>query len=428
MTFKKIWRTDLQAQILSKKDDLKKDVVIVTSVMKCYAFKDHIAVRDLLEVEICQKRLLKDPSPIGRIANKEYTLLFDHITFASGEELLSALPDFKATKEELFEIWRKSTESGLNGPKVYVKTLFTLPSIKLEDDNEVVTPVITVIELVESKVDNYLMFTDNSTFIRNMQDFVLKINGEFVVDGSTGERIYRIPRTQFIEDNPKDIFIKNKVLESEFSERVNKANTLEKATEIFEEYKNGSYLFFDTETTGLPKNWNASVTDLDNWPRLVQLAYLFYDKNGNRITGGSFIIKPQGFQISAEVSKVHRISHYKALTEGREIKEVLQEFYGLLNKAEFLVAHNIAFDEKIMGAEFLRANYKYPFSEKKKICTMKSSTDYCAISGAFGYKYPKLSDLYFKLFRESLNEAHDASVDIEATAKCFWALRRLDKI
>jgi len=29
------------------------------------------------------------------------------------------------------------------------------------------------------------------------------------------------------------------------------------------------YLFFDTETTGLPRNWKAPVTDLDNWPRMV---------------------------------------------------------------------------------------------------------------------------------------------------------------
>ncbi len=32
------------------------------------------------------------------------------------------------------------------------------------------------------------------------------------------------------------------------------------------------YLIFDTETTGLPKNYNAPLTDADNWPRLVQLA------------------------------------------------------------------------------------------------------------------------------------------------------------
>ena len=24
--------------------------------------------------------------------------------------------------------------------------------------------------------------------------------------------------------------------------------------------------FFDTETTGLPRNWKAPITDIDNWP------------------------------------------------------------------------------------------------------------------------------------------------------------------
>ncbi len=32
------------------------------------------------------------------------------------------------------------------------------------------------------------------------------------------------------------------------------------------------YLFFDTETTGLPRNWHAPASDLANWPRLIQLA------------------------------------------------------------------------------------------------------------------------------------------------------------
>ena len=63
------------------------------------------------------------------------------------------------------------------------------------------------------------------------------------------------------------------------------------------------YLFFDTETTGLPRNWKAPVTDLNNWPRLVQLAYLLYDNKGNKISGGDFIIKPNGFTIPTDASK-----------------------------------------------------------------------------------------------------------------------------
>src|ERR1700687_2923769 len=114
------------------------------------------------------------------------------------------------------------------------------------------------------------------------------------------------------------------------------------------------YLFFDTETTGLPLNWKAPVSDLNNWPRLVQLAYLFYDRNGNKITGGDFIIKPEGFIIPKDASRIHGISTERANKEGKPLQTVLDEFQGLIDEAEYLVAHNMSFDEKIMGAEFLR--------------------------------------------------------------------------
>jgi len=188
------------------------------------------------------------------------------------------------------------------------------------------------------------------------------------------------------------------------------------------------YLFFDTETTGLPRNWKAPVTDLNNWPRLVQLAYLFYDKNGNKISGGDYIIKPEGFTIPADVSRIHGISTERAIQEGKELQSVLQDFQSLINQAEYLVAHNMSFDEKIVGAEFLRNRMPDSTSTKRKICTMQSTTSFCAINGPYGYKWPKLSELHYKLFRTGFEEAHNAAVDIHATAKCFWELRRLGKI
>ena len=188
------------------------------------------------------------------------------------------------------------------------------------------------------------------------------------------------------------------------------------------------YLFFDTETTGLPKNWKAPVTDIHNWPRLVQLAYLLYDNDGNQISGGDFIIKPEGFIIPIEASRIHGISTEKANTEGQALLTVLQTFHDLINQAEYLVAHNMSFDEKIVGAEFLRNKMQNTIPAKKKICTMHSTTDFCKISGPYGYKWPKLSELHYKLFKKGFDEAHNAAVDINATAKCFWELKRLGKI
>ncbi len=184
------------------------------------------------------------------------------------------------------------------------------------------------------------------------------------------------------------------------------------------------YLFFDTETTGLPGNWKAPVTDLDNWPRLVQLAYLYYDTNGNEISGGDFIIQPEGFTIPAQASRIHGITNERALREGQSISSVLQLFSSLVEEAGYLVAHNMSFDEKIVGAEFLRNGMPNSIASKRKICTMKQTTNFCAINGPYGYKWPKLSELHYKLFRTGFDEAHNAAVDITATAKCFWELRR----
>ena len=185
------------------------------------------------------------------------------------------------------------------------------------------------------------------------------------------------------------------------------------------------YLFFDTETTGLPRNWKAPVTNLNNWPRLVQLAYLYYDKDGIKISGGDYIIKPEGFTIPSDATKIHGISNQRALNEGVPLSFVLQTFKTLVDQAEVIVAHNMSFDEKIVGAEFLRIGMTNPLPSKRKICTMESTTNFCAITGSYGYKWPKLSELHYKLFKTGFDEAHNAAIDITATVRCFWELKRI---
>ncbi len=188
------------------------------------------------------------------------------------------------------------------------------------------------------------------------------------------------------------------------------------------------YLFFDTETTGLPKDWKAPVSQLSNWPRLVQLAYLIFDAEGNNLEAGNFIIRPDGFIIPPEASRVHGISTARAIEEGQDLKSVLLDFVEKCEEMQFLVAHNMAFDEKIMGAELLRNGFVNIISQKKRICTMQSSTNFCNIPGPYGPKWPKLSELHMKLFQTNFEEAHNASVDINATARCFWELKKLGKI
>ncbi len=185
------------------------------------------------------------------------------------------------------------------------------------------------------------------------------------------------------------------------------------------------YLFFDTETTGLPRNWNAPVSDLGNWPRLVQIAWLLYDDDGRKVLGQDYIVKPLGFTIPQEAALIHGITTEKAEKDGAPLRSVLEDFSAVIGRAGYLVAHNMRFDEKIVVAEFLREGVADKLYQTRKICTMTAATDFCKLPGNYGgYKWPKLSELHFKLFGEEFDEAHNAAVDIEACAKCFWELRR----
>ncbi len=189
------------------------------------------------------------------------------------------------------------------------------------------------------------------------------------------------------------------------------------------------YLFFDTETTGLPKNYQAPLDDFSNWPRLVQLAWSLYDFSGQHWESVNYIIKPDGFVIPEEATKIHRISQEQALAEGVPIKKAMEHFYQEVSRVEYLVAHNIDFDEKILGSELLRNKLSVNAGLVNKICTMKRSADVCQISnGRGGYKWPNLTELHVYLFAKDFSEAHDALVDVKACANCFFELKKRELI
>lgn len=184
-------------------------------------------------------------------------------------------------------------------------------------------------------------------------------------------------------------------------------------------------LFFDTETTGLPRSHKAPASDLGNWPRIVQIAWLLTDDNGKELSSSESIIRPDGFVIPRDASRVHGITTERATSQGVDLAVVLAEAETTLSKTPTLVAHNIAFDEKVLGAEFLRAGYPNLVERKTRVCTMQAATDFCAIPGRYGFKWPSLQELYSKLFDESFDGAHQALVDVRACARCFFELRRL---
>ena len=184
------------------------------------------------------------------------------------------------------------------------------------------------------------------------------------------------------------------------------------------------YIFFDTETTGVPRNYKAPTTDTDNWPRLVQLGWILMDDDGNKLGQHDYIIRPEGFEIPADAARVHGITTEKALEEGHDLTEVIDEFMADFDKATFIVGHNISFDQNIVGAELVRLHRPDVMTSKRTYCTMQAGTNFCKIPGKYGYKWPKLMELYVKLFGHDFEGAHNAMSDIDATQECFWEMRK----
>ncbi|GHE42279.1 DNA polymerase III subunit alpha [Sphingobacterium griseoflavum] len=187
------------------------------------------------------------------------------------------------------------------------------------------------------------------------------------------------------------------------------------------------YIIFDTETTGLPKRWDAPITDTDNWPRCIQIAWQLHDEMGRLLEHQDYLIRPDGFNIPYDSEKIHGISTELAEKDGVPLLDVLHKFNEALAKAKFVVGQNIGFDLNIMGSEFYRYGVESPMSAMSVLDTCTEVTaELLQLPGGRGgrYKLPNLTELHGHLFGVPFAEAHNATADVEATTRCFFELIR----
>ena len=187
------------------------------------------------------------------------------------------------------------------------------------------------------------------------------------------------------------------------------------------------YLIFDTETTGLPKRWNAPLSESDNWPRCIQIAWQLHDATGKLIEHQDYLVQPKGYNIPYDAEKIHGISTDLAQQQGLPLAEVLGKFIEVLSKTKFIVGQNIGFDKNIIGAEFYRLGIDNPLLNLRVLDTCTETTaKLCQLPGGRGgkFKFPTLTELHQFLFDIPFSEAHNATADVEATTRCFFELIR----
>ncbi len=189
------------------------------------------------------------------------------------------------------------------------------------------------------------------------------------------------------------------------------------------------YLIFDTETTGLPKRWGAPISDTDNWPRCIQIAWQLHDEMGNLIEHQDYLVQPDGFNIPYDAERIHGISTELAQQQGVALQEVLEKFNDALSKTKFIVGQNVGFDINIMGCEFYRLGIESPMTQMPILDTCTEVTaELIKLPGGRGgkFKLPTLTELHQFLFNQPFAEAHNATADVEATTRCFLELIRTE--
>lgn len=189
-------------------------------------------------------------------------------------------------------------------------------------------------------------------------------------------------------------------------------------------------LVFDTETNGLPIGKNPSIGDTDKWPYILQLSYLVYDTEKMTLLHyyDGIINIADTVSIDKESTAIHGITKLACKRFGEDISLVLNKFNLYLQTVDMVIAHNILFDKRMIMVESIRNHKRHYFTasgiRKPEFCTMKKGVDLCKLSrignyGKYYYKYPTLNELHEHIFEQSINNSHNAMVDILACLRCY---------
>ena len=195
-------------------------------------------------------------------------------------------------------------------------------------------------------------------------------------------------------------------------------------------YKMVRTIFFDTETTGLPKYmYLSALQKANNWPDLVSICWMVFEE-AKQVKKEYHIIQPEGWTITAESVKFHGITQERAMAEGSSLKTVMEGFKNDYETADHIVAHNMHFDRNVIFNAFAWRLNMGPtgfWKVNKEICTMIKSKEELKILSKYAndlkvsYKYPALDELYRDTFGEEPPEnAHSADRDVDVLQKIFW--------
>jgi len=183
------------------------------------------------------------------------------------------------------------------------------------------------------------------------------------------------------------------------------------------------YLIFDCSGIDKPKSWKAPFSDTFAWPRIIHMSWIILDKDLKPTNDFDQIIIPEGFTLTPAISKKCSIDQEDIDTKGAPLEDVLNAFNKSLDEVEYVLAHNMNFNENVLAAEYLRKSMSHSLFRKERFCLMQESTFFCKLPGrGGGYKWPTLTEMHSIIFKKAYSPPNNARADVIAATRCFKAL------
>jgi DNA polymerase-3 subunit epsilon len=182
---------------------------------------------------------------------------------------------------------------------------------------------------------------------------------------------------------------------------------------------------FDTETTGLPNK--ALAPDDPKQARIMQIAAILIDDEFKQVGQFCVYIKPENWPVvHSKAFEAHGITEELCREKGVDARDALRVFDMFVTASDRVLAFNLKFDSQLIDIEMARQSWPWRFgweTDSKFICPMCALTPVMKLTRANGAaKWPNLGEAYTWATGKTMEKAHDALVDVQATAEVWKAI------
>lgn len=188
---------------------------------------------------------------------------------------------------------------------------------------------------------------------------------------------------------------------------------------------------FDTETTG--KIEFKVPSEDPSHPHLCSIAWITCNDQGENEGEQIHYIKPDGWTVPDDVLPIHGLTTEFLTENGKPLADVVELFFSDIEKAEYRVAYNHGYDNRMIRIEQHRLGASEPmlawWKNGPSKCAMAPMVSRCKLPATaemrkypglrYRHKQPTLAESYTHLFGAPHDDAHGALGDARA-ALAIW--------